>query len=105
MNLRDLWKILREAGVQWLDDKAPRLGAARAYYITFSIAPLLLIGVAIAGLVFGQQAARGQLQEQLRQMVGEQGAVALQTMLAHASHPTSGTWATVLGLILLFVAA
>jgi len=105
MKLRDLYQILKEAGVAWLEDKAPRLGAALAYYTAFSLAPLLLIAVAIAGLVFGQRAARGQLHDQLNQMVGEEGASALQTMLIHASQPASSTWATVIGVVLLFVGA
>src|SRR4051794_34547506 len=60
VNLSNLWAVLKAAGMQWLGDKAPRLGAALAYYAIFSIAPLLTITIGIAGLVFGREAAQGQ---------------------------------------------
>ena len=65
VNATTLWAVLKEAGSQWATDKAPRLGAALAYYAVFSIAPLLVIAIGVAGLVFGQEAARGQITGQV----------------------------------------
>ena len=59
MNLREAWSLARETMSSWIDDYAPSMGAALAYYTVFSIAPLLLIVIAVAGLVFGAEAARG----------------------------------------------
>ena len=69
---------MRQAVVSWIDDYAPSMGAALAYYALFSIAPLILIVVSIAGLVFGADAARGQIFGELRGLMGEQGAAAVQ---------------------------
>lgn len=105
MNLKILWEILREAGMKWVDDKASRLGAALAFYTVFSIAPLLLIAMAVAGFAFGKEAVEGQLFYQVRGMVGDQGADVIQTMIASASKPASGTLATLFGVLMLLVAA
>src|SRR5262249_32661102 len=82
-----------------------RLGAALAYYTIFSIAPLLVIVIAIVGLVFGREAVEGQIGQQLQDLVGEEGAHALQSMVASASKPGEGTLATVLGIMMLVVGA
>src|SRR5262249_12468911 len=100
-----LWSLLKDAGSEWVEDKAPRLGAALAYYTIFSLAPLLVIIIAIAGWVFGQQAVQGQLSEQIRGLVGAEGAQAVETMVAHANKPATGTIASVLGVIMLLVGA
>jgi len=105
MNPRALWELLRDAGNEWLEDKAPRLGAALAYYTIFSIAPLLLIVVAVAGFVYGEDAARGELFGQIRGLVGDEGAAALETMLANARQPESNTLATLVGVVMLLVGA
>lgn len=90
----------------WNEDKAPRLAAALAYYTIFSLAPLLIIVIAIAGLVFGQEAARGQIFGQIDQFVGEEGASAIQDMLAASDKPQSGIFAVIIGIVtLLFGAA
>src|SRR5205823_2620232 len=104
-NPKELWALLKDAGSEWLADKAPRLGAALAYYAVFSLAPLLVIVTAIAGLVFGQQAVQGQLSTQIQGLVGTDGAKALETMVASANKPASGTLASVLGVIMLLVGA
>jgi membrane protein len=96
---------VREAFANWLDDRAPRLGAALAYYTALSLAPLLLIIIGIAGLVFGQEAARGQIVGQLQGLVGDEGARAIQDMLANARTPASGTIATIVGFATLLVGA
>jgi membrane protein len=88
-----------------LDDKCPRLGGALAYYTAFSLAPLLLIAVAVAGLVFGREAAAGQLTAQFRDMVGEKGGTLVETMIAQSANPGSGMVATIVGTIMLLVGA
>src|SRR5205085_12222948 len=76
--------ILRETIAQWQDDHVPRLGAALAYYWIFSLAPLLMIAVAIASLIWGEAAVRGEVAVQLQLMVGQQGAYPTQEMLKNA---------------------
>jgi membrane protein len=66
MNPTEIFAILKETASDWMEDQAPTLGAALAYYTVFSLAPLLIIAIAIAGLVFGQEAAQGQIFDQLR---------------------------------------
>lgn len=105
MKFSTLKDILKTTFKEWTEDKAPRLGAALAYYTIFSLAPLLIIAIAIAGLAFGEQAAQHQLQEQIRGMVGSQGAEAIQTMIAKASRPSSGIVATIIGLVTLVLGA
>src|SRR5262245_3884865 len=81
MTRRLFWQILKEAGQSWYDDKAQRMGAALAYYSAFSLAPLLLIAIALAGLIFGEQAARGEILEQIQHTVGPTAAQAIEEML------------------------
>jgi membrane protein len=82
----------------WQEDGALDLGAALAYYTIFSLAPLLLIVIAVAGLVWGREAVQGQLMGQMQGIVGAQGAEAIQTMVANAGKQGSGVLATILGL-------
>lgn len=105
MNPHAYWSLLKASGSAWLEDKASRLGAALAYYTVFSIAPLLVIIIAIASLVFGREAAQGQLLGQLEGLVGEQGGKAIQTMVASASQSGSGVLGSILGIIMLLVGA
>jgi membrane protein len=102
---KKLWAILKEAGSQWVSDKAPRLGAALAYYTIFSIAPLLVIVIGVAGLVFGQEVAEGQMTRQVEHLVGRQGGEAVQTMVESASKPGKGMFGTILGLVMLLFGA
>jgi membrane protein len=104
-NLKDMWGLFKRAGSQWLEHKASRLGAALAYYTAFSLAPLLVIVIAIAGFVFGRDAAAGQMSGQIENMVGEDGAKAVETIVASANKPASGIFATVVGLVMLLVGA
>jgi len=101
----DLWDISKQAVTAWIDDYAPSMGAALAYYALFSIAPLVLIVVSIAGLVFGDDAARGQILEQLRGLMGEQGASAVQAMLKSLNKPRQGMVGTAIGVVVLLVGA
>jgi membrane protein len=88
-----------------LDDYVPSMGAALAYYTMFSLAPLLLIVVAVAGLVFGDDAARGEIHFQLQDLMGDRGAGAVQDLLVSVRHPAAGLTAGVVGLVLLFIGA
>jgi HPt (histidine-containing phosphotransfer) domain-containing protein len=99
------WGLLKEAEGEWLEDKAPRLGAALAYYSALSIAPLLIIALFIAGVVFGQEVAQGYLLGQIRSLVSVQGGEAIETMIAHANQPRTGTLAAILGVITLLAGA
>jgi membrane protein len=100
------WRILREAALAWVAHKASRLGAALAYYSIFSLGPLMLITVAFAGLIFGDQAVRGELTGRLASLLGEQGGRAVEFMLASAGRsPSGGILASIFGLATLLLAA
>jgi membrane protein len=103
MKLKALGVLLKEAGQSWLDDNAPRLGAALAYYAVFSLAPLLLIAIFIAGLIFGRGPAQDQIIGQLQGFVGEEGGKAIRSMLDHATQPGAGLVGSLLSIgMLLF---
>lgn len=89
----------------WNKHNVPKLGAALSYYTIFSIAPLMIVVVAIIGFAFGRQAAQGQIMAQIQDMIGRDGAQAIQTVIANADQPKTGAIATILGLITLFLGA
>jgi membrane protein len=99
------WALFRQAGAQWIDHKDARLGAALAYYSVFSLGPLIIIAVAVAGLWFGQEAARGEVAGTLRGLLGDTGAQAVERMLAAASEPRQGMLAMAIGIGTLVFAA
>jgi membrane protein len=103
--IKDIGDLLKMAGAGWLNDKVSRLGAALAYYAAFSLAPLLIIAIGVAGLIFGKDATQNQVLTQVRGLVGEEGGAALQAMIASASNPGSGILATVIGVVMLLVGA
>ena len=104
--MKQVIQLFKEAFSEFSDDKAQRLGASLAYYTLFSITPLLLIAIAIAGLIFGHSEAQAQIVKQLRTLMGEAGAKAIEEMLISASKPKTGTLAIVIGAVtLLFGAA
>ena len=96
-----LLSLLKQTVSEWVDDNAPSRAASLSYYTVFSLAPLLLIAVAIAGIVFGQQAVTGELGRQLQGLLGAASAKAIEDMMASASHTGSGVFASVAGIILL----
>ena len=98
-------RLFGSAARAWWDDDAMRLGASLAYYTLFAIAPILLVATAIAGMVFGAEAARGQIVGQLDQLLGREGALAVQSLLEGASQRRSGIVATVIGSIAFAAAA
>jgi membrane protein len=105
MTGRVLWELTKSTFHEWNEDKAPRLGAALAYYSVFSIAPLLIVAIGVAGLVFGEQAARGEIIEQIETTVGQPGAQALQDVLLQTQESGTCTLATVVGLALMLFGA
>jgi membrane protein len=105
MNPKAMFELLKKTFAEWNEDKAPRLAAALAYYTVFSLAPLLIIVIAISGLVFGREAAQGQIVGQIQGLVGEQGAQVIQTMIEGASKPSASILATIIGLATLLLGA
>jgi membrane protein len=105
MNIQSVWSLLKSSFSSWIDDYAPSMGAALAYYTMFSIAPLLLIVISVAGLVFGLEAARGEIFTQLEGLMGRQGAQAVEGLLESFSKPSEGVTGTVIGIVLLLVGA
>ena len=99
------WKILRQTATEFMDDEALRLSAALSYYSAFSLAPLLLIAIAVAGWVLGDEAVRGQLDGYLRGSLGTAGATALQEMIARARKPEKNVMASVIGIAMLLFGA
>jgi len=102
---RALLALLKGAGSAWLDDRAATMGAALAYYTLFSMAPLLLIAISVAGTVFGIDAARGEILAQLRALLGEDGAAAVAALLQNVQRSGRSTLGTWLGAALLTVGA
>jgi membrane protein len=99
------WQIFVAAANAWMDDYAPSMGAALSYYTLFSLAPLLVLIIAIAGMVFGQDAAQGAIIAQLQGIMGEEGATAVQGLLKAAREPSTGIVASIVGGFLLLLGA
>jgi membrane protein len=99
------WSIAAETARDWLEDEVPRLSASLAYYTLLSLTPLLVVAIALAGLVFGEEAARGQIAAELRGIVGPQGAEAVEAVVRNAERPDTGLVNTLLGLAVLFIGA
>src|SRR5271170_8486411 len=85
-----VWSLLRETASRFSGHKASLLGAALAYYAVFSLGPLIVIAIAIAGFVFGDEAARGEVNAQLKNLLGDTGARAVEAMLAGADRHHNG---------------
>lgn len=105
MNLQVILGLFQETFSEYSKDKVPRLAAALSYYTIFSIAPLLIIVIAVAGAVFGEEAARGAIAVQLQGLVGESGATVIQNAIESASKPKQGTIASLISIGILFFAA
>src|SRR5690242_4111377 len=99
------WNLIKTTASDFMEDEALSRGAAIAYYTVFSIAPVLVIVIAIAGLVFGREAAQGAIVSQLQGLMGEQAAQAIQSAIQSASSQKAGTWATIIGIVTLIVTA
>ena len=105
MNAKQALGVMKLAAKGWVDDRSPSQGAALSYYTVFSIAPLLLIVISVAGLVFGAEAARGAIVGQLQGLVGEDSAHAIEGLLESVSEPKEGVISTIVGILLLLLGA
>jgi membrane protein len=107
MSIRRIWQLLKITFSQWRQDQASLMAAALAYYTVFSLAPLLIIVIAIAGTVFGEQAAKGELVMQMQGLIGKDGAQLIQTAIENASQldPSQGPIPTLINISLLLSGA
>lgn len=107
MSPKQIWRMLKTAFQEWNQDKAARLAAALAYYTLFSIAPLLILVIAIAGLFFDSAAVRGQIMSQVQSLIGGSGAEFVSTVLDNANRPggNSGWIASIISVVLLLIGA
>jgi membrane protein len=103
--LKQYWSVLQKAAADWIRDRAPRLGAALAYYTIFSMVPLLIVIIAIIGLVFGQEAAQSAIMEQISRLIGPQSAAAIKDMIQRADQPSTGIISTIIATVTLLAGA
>lgn len=105
MSVRLIFRLLKETFHEWQQDGASRLAAALAYYTIFSLAPLLIIAIAIAGAIFGEEAARGEIVGQIQGLVGTEGAKVIETAIQNASQPDVSSVASIISIIALLFGA
>ncbi|WP_367873747.1 YihY/virulence factor BrkB family protein [Luteolibacter sp. Populi] len=105
MDAKLAWNVLKQTLREFHEDDAFTLSASLAYYAAFSLAPLLLISIAVAGTVFGEDAVRGQLDDEMRASLGASGALAVQDMVAHAYKTDGNIWASIAGIAMLLIGA
>lgn len=106
MPLRRWYRLIPDTFTKWTEDKAPRLAAALAYYAAFSFAPILLIAIGLAGLIFGEDTARQQILEQASSIVGRQGAASIESLMGvQGTASTRGTVSTIVGVVTLLIGA
>lgn len=103
--LETAWNLVKTTASDWIDDKAPRLAAALAYYALLSLAPLIVLALAVAGFVFDEEAARGGIARQMASVVGTSGAQAVQSIVENAKAPGAGIFSTVVGIVVLLFGA
>ncbi|WP_337296113.1 YihY/virulence factor BrkB family protein [Variovorax sp. CCNWLW225] len=103
--LKHLPRLFKEAAMAWIDDFAPSMGAAISYYTMFSLAPLLVIVIAVAGALFGTEAVQGQIAAQLSGLIGQEGAQAVQALVKSANEPSRGLIAGAISVVVLIVGA
>jgi membrane protein len=100
-----MWRLMKDAASDWSRDRAPRLGAALAYYTVFSLVPFLVVVIAVIGLVFGEVAAQSAILSQIAELVGEQTAAAIKDMIQRADQPSTGLFATAVAVATLLIGA
>lgn len=107
MSIITIWRLLKATVSQWRQDQASQMAAALAYYTIFSLAPLLIIAIAVAGAVFGEQAAKGEVVAQIQRVVGRDAAQLIRTAIENASHldPQEGPIPTLINIGVLFFGA
>jgi len=102
---RSLWRLLKQAFLRWDQDNVSWLAAALSYYTIFSLTPLIILVIALAGFIFGEQAIQGEIERQMAQLIGERAAGIVQEIIESASQRSSGIAATVIGTLVLFFGA
>jgi membrane protein len=100
-----IWSALKEAASDWSDDKAPRLGAALAYYTVFSLSPILVLTLSIAGAIFGGEFVQSHFGHQLDSFLGKEGSSAVQSLVKGAQEPEGRSLATIFSVVTLLIGA
>ena len=104
-SLLNVFRLIKESAIAWLDDGCPRLGAALAFYTIFSLAPVLIIAISVASFAFGREAVQGHVVTQIQHLVGREAAFTIQAMIENAHRSQSGVTATLVGIGTLLVGA
>jgi membrane protein len=102
---QEIWELIKDAGNGWNAHHASRIGAALAFYTVFSLGPILLLAVAVAGFFFGQGIARGDVYQQITNLIGPQAAAEVQVILLRAHRPTAGVIASAISIVTLLLSA
>ena len=105
MKLQHFYQLAKKSVMAWIDDYAPSMGAAISYYTVFSIAPLMIIVIAVAGFVWGREAVQGEIVGQLSGLIGQEGAQGIQALIESANQPTQGLVATAISIVVLIIGA
>ncbi|CAN5268016.1 YihY/virulence factor BrkB family protein [soil metagenome] len=105
MRLKDVWYLIKQTASEWMEDRAMSLAASLSLYTLLSLAPVIVLAVSVAGLVFGEEAARGEVAHQLHSVMGAQASEAIQSVLAGASAPRKGILGTIVAVVILLVGA
>ena len=105
MTIPQFFTLLRRSAVAWNDDDASSMGAALAFYTLFSVAPLLIMVIAVLGLILGRDAAQGHILDQLRAVTGDAGAQAVEDLLKSANSPAKNALTALVGTVVLLLGA
>ena len=101
--LKKIWDFTERVFDQWIEDRCPKLGAALSFYMIFSLSPLLVVAVFVAGLIFGDDAAQGEIVYQIEDMVGKEGAVIVETALKNSRYSADGLTAIIISSVTLLI--
>ncbi len=101
--LKVIWEFTKDVFNKFIDDKCPKLGAALSFYTIFSLAPIIVISISVAGLIFGKEAARGEIIVQIQDLVGYEGAKVIQTALKNAQYSSQGVIAITISFVALVI--
>jgi membrane protein len=104
-SMKGIWHLLKDSFDGFLEDKVPKLSGSLAYFTIFSLGPMMLVVIFLAGLVLGERAVEGSLYAQIQQLVGQEAALQLQQLIKSASTSSGGTVAVVIGLVTLLIGA
>jgi membrane protein len=105
VTIHSIWDLIKSTASSWSEIDAPRLGAALSYYTMLSIAPLLVICIGVAGLLFGREAAQGQVAAQIQSVMGSESGKVIQDLIVQSSQKSSGIFATAVGIFMLLFGA